>query len=131
MSSERLSVLDVAANASIRWAGEAILRHTFRGLPKAGHDAWMCVGNETKPELEELLAPMRSESLASKMPRCIRIFRMVENGVVPELRARGLAEGVAESTPVDGAFEIIFIGRLDDGRGPSGSSRQQPARASR
>jgi hypothetical protein len=56
MSGERLSVLIVAANASARWAGEAILPlHIFRGLLKAGHDAWMCVGNETKPELDELL----------------------------------------------------------------------------
>src|SRR5262249_54796312 len=51
MSGQRLSVLVVAANASTRWAGEAILPlHIFRGLRKAGHDAWMCVGNETKPE---------------------------------------------------------------------------------
>src|SRR6516225_11888180 len=56
MSGQRLSVLIVAANASARWAGEAILHlHAFRGLLKAGHDAWMCVGNETKPELDELL----------------------------------------------------------------------------
>jgi glycosyltransferase involved in cell wall biosynthesis len=47
-----------------------------------------------------------------------QIFRMVENGVVPELWARGLAEGVAESTPVDRAFEIIFIGRLERWKGP-------------
>ena len=58
MAGERLSVLVVAANASARWAGEAILPlHIFRGLRKAGHDAWMCVGNETKPELDELLGP--------------------------------------------------------------------------
>jgi glycosyltransferase involved in cell wall biosynthesis len=58
MSRERLSVLVVAANASTKWAGEAILPlHIFRGLLKAGHDAWMCVGNETKPELDELLGP--------------------------------------------------------------------------
>src|SRR6516165_7789639 len=58
MSGQRLSVLVVAANASEKWAGEAILPlHIFRGLPKAGHDAWMCVGNETKPELDELLGP--------------------------------------------------------------------------
>jgi glycosyltransferase involved in cell wall biosynthesis len=56
MSGKRLSVLIVAANASAKWAGEAILPlHIFRGLRKAGHDAWMCVGNETKPELDELL----------------------------------------------------------------------------
>src|SRR3954471_16029640 len=56
MSNERLSVLIVAANASATWAGEAILPlHIFRGLLKAGHDAWMCIGNETKTELDELL----------------------------------------------------------------------------
>jgi glycosyltransferase involved in cell wall biosynthesis len=47
-----------------------------------------------------------------------RIFRMVENAVVPELWARGLAEGVAESAPADRAFEIIFIGRLERWKGP-------------
>jgi hypothetical protein len=58
MLGERLSVVIVAANASARWAGEAILPlQIFRGLLKAGHDAWMCVGNETKPELDELLGP--------------------------------------------------------------------------
>jgi glycosyltransferase involved in cell wall biosynthesis len=58
MSRERLSVLIVAANASASWAGEAIIPlHVFRGLLKAGHDAWMCVGNETKSELDELLGP--------------------------------------------------------------------------
>ena len=56
MSSECLSVLVVAANASARWGGEAILPlHIFRGLRKAGYDAWMCVGVETKPELDEIL----------------------------------------------------------------------------
>ena len=254
MSEERLSVLVVAANASTRWAGEAILPlHIFRGLLKAGHDAWMCVGNETKPELDELLGPdarrvfyiedtrMHSafrlvqariptwigfnplyysqvlatqwrqrgavaqlvkelgidvvhqptpvsprvpsllvdlpaplvigpmngameyppgfrfmqprggrgvknltRSLANALPRvadakrqaeCLivanqrthdglpsdvrgRIFRMAENAVVPELWARGPADEVAESTPVDRAFEIIFIGRLERWKGP-------------
>jgi hypothetical protein len=56
MLNDRLSILIVAANASAKWAGEAFLPlHIFRGLLKAGHDAWMCVGNETKPELDELL----------------------------------------------------------------------------
>jgi glycosyltransferase involved in cell wall biosynthesis len=254
MSSERLSVLVVAANASTRWAGEAILPlHIFRGLRKAGHDAWMCVGNETKPELDELLGPdaervsyvedaqihsafrwiqartppwMGSNPLyytqvlatqwrqrnavpqlvkklgidvvhqptpisprvpsllvdlpaplvigpmngwmeyppgfrflqprgvrgvknlargftnalprsvdAKRQAECLivanqrtedglpsgvrgRIFRMVENGVVPELWACGLAKGVAASTPVDRAFEIIFLGRLERWKGP-------------
>src|SRR3954454_10468993 len=54
----RLSVLVVAANASTRWAGEAILPlHIFRGLLRAGHEAWLCIGDETRPELEELLGP--------------------------------------------------------------------------
>ena len=57
-STERLSVLIVAANASTKWAGEAILPlHIFKGLLKAGHNACMCVGSETKPELDELLGP--------------------------------------------------------------------------
>jgi glycosyltransferase involved in cell wall biosynthesis len=251
MSAERLSVLVVAANASARWAGEAFLPlHIFRGLRKAGHDARMCVGNETKPELDELLGsdaqrvsyvedaqmhsafrwiqartpsgmgsqllyyiqvlatqwrqrdavaqlvknhridvvhqptpisprvpsllvdlpaplvvgPMNgameyppgfcflqprgvrgiknlARGLANALPRpvdakrqaeCLivanqrtedglpwgirgRIFRMVENGVVPELWAR---DGVAESSSVDRAFEIIFIGRLERWKGP-------------
>jgi glycosyltransferase involved in cell wall biosynthesis len=56
MSGECLSILVVAANASAKWAGEAVLPlHIFRGLRKAGHEAWLCVGNETKPELDELL----------------------------------------------------------------------------
>ena len=253
-SRERLSVLIVAANASTNWGGEAILPlHFFRGLLKAGHDAWMCVGNETKPELDELLGtdarrifyvedayihsafrwiqartptwmgsnslyysqvlatqwrqrgvvaqlvkelgidvvhqptpvsprvpsllvdlpaplvigPMNgameyppgfrfmqwrgargvknlTRSLANALPspvdakrqaECLivanqrthdglpsdvrgRIFRMVENAVVPELWARGLTEGVADSPPVERAFEIIFIGRLERWKGP-------------
>jgi glycosyltransferase involved in cell wall biosynthesis len=254
MSGERLSVLIVAANASARWAGEAILPlHIFRGLLKAGHDAWICVGNETEPELDELLGPdaqrvsyvedarMHSafrwiqartplwmganplyylqvlttqwrqrdavaqlvkklgidvvhqptpisprapsllvnlpaplvigpmnggmeyppgfrflqprgvrgvknlaRSLVNALPRPIdakrqaeclivanqrtedslpsgvrgRIFRMVENAVVPELWARGLAEGVTDPAPVGRAFQIIFIGRLERWKGP-------------
>jgi hypothetical protein len=254
MSGQRLSVLVVAANASTRWAGEAFLPlHIFRGLRKAGHDAWMCVGNETKPELDELLGadaqrvayvedaqmhsafrwiqprtpsrmgfnplyytqvlatqwrqrdvaaqlvkklgidvvhqptpisprvpsllvdlpaplvigPMNggmeyppgfrflqprslrgvknlARGLANALPRrvdakrqaeCLivanqrtqdglpsgvrgRIFRMVENGVVPELWARGHADGVADSTTVNRSFEIIFIGRLERWKGP-------------
>jgi glycosyltransferase involved in cell wall biosynthesis len=254
MSSERLSVLVVAANASARWAGEAILPlHIFRGLRKAGHDAWMCVGSETKPELDELLGsdaervfyvedakmhstfrwiqartppwmgsnplyyiqvlatqrrqrdvvarlikklgievvhqptpisprvpsllvdlpaplvmgPMNgwmeyppgfrflqprgvrglknlARGFVNALPRPIdakrqaeclivanqrtadglpsgvrgRIFRMVENGVVPELWARPRAEGVVEYAPVDRAFEIIFFGRLERWKGP-------------
>ena len=56
MPGERLSVLVVAANASAKWAGEAVLPlHIFRGLRKAGHDAWLCVGSETKPELDGVL----------------------------------------------------------------------------
>ena len=47
-----------------------------------------------------------------------RIFQMVENGVVPELWARGLVEEVAEPAPVDRAFEIIFMGRLERWKGP-------------
>ena len=252
MSRERLSVLIVAANASAKWAGEAILPlHIFRGLRKAGHDAWMCVGNETKPELDEILGadadrvsyvedarlhsafrwiqarapsmrgplyyaqvlitqwrqrdlvarlvdelkidvvhqptpisprvpsllvdlpaplvigPMNgwmefppgfrflqrrglsgikrlARGLANALPRpldakrqaeCLivanqrteaglptgvrgRIFRMVENGVVPEVWARGSADGGAESIAGDRPFEIIFFGRLERWKGP-------------
>jgi glycosyltransferase involved in cell wall biosynthesis len=254
MSGERLSVLIVAANASTKWAGEAILPlHIFRGLLKAGHDAWMCVGSETKPELDELLGadahrvsyiedarmhstfrwiqartplwmgsnplyypqvlatqwrqrgavpqlvknlgidvvhqptpisprvpsllvdlpaplvigPMNgameyppgfrslqprgirgvknlARGVANALPRVVdakrqaeclivanqrtedglpsgvhgRIFRMVENGVVSELWARGPADEAAESAPVDRAFEIIFMGRLERWKGP-------------
>src|SRR5262245_6677067 len=58
LPSEAASVLIVAANASARWGGEAILPlHIFQGLRRAGHQAWMCVGKETKPELDELLGP--------------------------------------------------------------------------
>jgi glycosyltransferase involved in cell wall biosynthesis len=254
MSRERLSVLIVAANASTSWGGEAILPlHFFRGLMKAGHDAWMCVGNETKPELDELLGPdarrifyvedaqmhsafrwiqartptwkesnslyysqvlatqwrqrgvvaqlvknlgidvvhqptpvsprlpsllvdlpaplvigpmngameyppgfrfmQRREtrrmknltrSLANLLPSpvdakrqaaCLivanqrthdglrsdvrgQIFRMIENAVVPELWAREVTEGTADSAPGARAFEVIFIGRLERWKGP-------------
>src|SRR5262249_60795440 len=47
-----------------------------------------------------------------------RIFRMVENGVVPELWARGLADRAADSAAVHRAFDIIFIGRLERWKGP-------------
>ncbi len=51
-----LRVLVVAANASAKWGGEAVLPlHVFRGLRAAGHEAWLCVGVETKAELDELL----------------------------------------------------------------------------
>jgi glycosyltransferase involved in cell wall biosynthesis len=254
MSGDRLSVLVVAANASAKWGGEAILPlHIFRGLLKAGHDAWMCVGNETKPELDEYLGPdaqrvhyvddakMHStfrwiqartpswmganalyypqvlatqrrqrqivaqlvkklgidvvhqptpvsprlpsllvnlpaplvigpmngwmefpagfrflqsrgvhrvknlvRALAKALPRPIdakrqaeclivvnqrtedglpsgvrgQIFRMVENGVIPELWAPAPTEGVIDARPADRPFEIIFIGRLERWKGP-------------
>ena len=60
-----------------------------------------------------------------------RIFRMVENGVVPELWARGLAEGVAESPPQTDLSKSSSLADLNDGRGPSGSSRRWPVPASR
>ena len=47
-----------------------------------------------------------------------RIFQMIENGVVSETWARGLAGEGAESAPVDRAFEIIFMGRLERWKGP-------------
>jgi glycosyltransferase involved in cell wall biosynthesis len=254
MLRDRLSVLIVAANASTGWAGEAILPlHIFRGLLKAGHDAWMCVGNETKGELDKLLGPdahrvcyvedahlhsvfrriqARAPSwmgsnplyypqvlvtqwrqrgvvarlvkklgidvvhqptpispkvpsllvnlpvplvlgpmngameyplgfrflqprkvrvvknlarcLANSLPRvfdakrqaeCLivanqrtqdglpsgvrgRIFRMVENAVIPELWENGPGKEAADSTPGHHAFEIIFMGRLERWKGP-------------
>lgn len=253
-SSERLSVLVVAANASAKWGGEAILPlHIFRGLLKAGHDAWMCVGNETKPELDELLGldahrvcyvedarmhsafrwiqartpswmgsnplyyphvlatqwrqrgavaqlvtklgidvvhqptpvsprapsllvdlpaplvigPMNgameyppgfrsmqprglrgvknlARRLANVLPRVVdakrqaeclivanqrteaglpsgvrgRVVQMIENGVISEVWARGLADKVAGSTTAEQAFKIIFMGRLERWKGP-------------
>jgi glycosyltransferase involved in cell wall biosynthesis len=79
MSEERLSVLVVAANASTRWAGEAILPlHIFRGLLKAGHDAWMCVGNETKLELDELLGPDARRVFYIEDTRMHSAFRLVQ-----------------------------------------------------
>ena len=47
-----------------------------------------------------------------------RIFQMVENGVVSEVWARGLAADVAETVSFDRAFEIIFMGRLERWKGP-------------
>jgi glycosyltransferase involved in cell wall biosynthesis len=54
--SDPVRVLIVAANASARWGGEAIIPlHIFRGLRATGHDARLCVGLETKEELDVLL----------------------------------------------------------------------------
>src|SRR5215475_6863205 len=79
MSGQRLSVLIVAANASARWGGEAILPlHIFRGLLKAGHDAWMCVGNETKPELDDLLGSDAHRVFYVKDARMHAAFRWIQ-----------------------------------------------------
>jgi glycosyltransferase involved in cell wall biosynthesis len=79
MSGEHLSVLIVAANASARWAGEAFLPlQIFRGLLKAGHDAWMCVGNETKPELDELLGPDAQRVFYVEDARMHSAFRWIQ-----------------------------------------------------
>jgi len=43
---------------------------------------------------------------------------MVENGIVPELWASRMTEGIPESVPADRPFEIIFIGRLERWKGP-------------
>jgi glycosyltransferase involved in cell wall biosynthesis len=51
-----LRILVVATNASERWGGEAVLPlHIFRELRRAGHEVWLCVGSETRAELDELL----------------------------------------------------------------------------
>jgi glycosyltransferase involved in cell wall biosynthesis len=79
MPGERLSVLVVAANASTRWAGEAILPlHIFRGLLRAGHEAWMCVGRETKPELDELLGPDARRVFYVEDTRMHAAFRWIQ-----------------------------------------------------
>ena len=79
MSGERLSVLIVAANASAKWAGEAVLPlHIFRGLRQAGHDAWMCVGSETKAELDELLGPDASRVRYVEDTRMHAAFRWIQ-----------------------------------------------------
>lgn len=79
MSGERLSVLIVAANASAKWAGEAFLPlHIFRGLLKAGHNAWMCVGNETKPELDEILGPAAQRVSYIEDARMHSVFRWIQ-----------------------------------------------------
>ncbi len=55
-----LRVLVVAPNASAKWGGEAILPiHIFRGLREKGQDAYLCVGEETRPELDEILGADR------------------------------------------------------------------------
>ena len=79
MPGERLSVLIVAANASTRWAGEAILPlHIFRGLLKAGHEAWLCVGSETKHELDELLGPDAQRVFYVEDARMHAAFRWIQ-----------------------------------------------------
>jgi hypothetical protein len=101
MSGQRLSVLVVAANASTRWAEEAILPlHIFRGLRKAGHDAWMCVGNETKPELDELLGADAQRVLCGRCPDAFGFSmdstpRSLTDGLQPALLHSGARHTVA------------------------------------
>jgi hypothetical protein len=78
-SSKPLSVLIVAAKASARWGGEAILPlHIFQGLRRAGHEAWMCVGRETKLELDELLGPDAHRVVYVEDTRMHSVFRWVQ-----------------------------------------------------
>ncbi len=78
-SDDCLRVLIVAANASARWGGEAVLPvHIFRGLRAAGHEAWLCVGRETKPELDELLGPDRSRVVYVEDTRKHAFFRSLD-----------------------------------------------------
>ena len=102
MSGERLSVLIVAANASAKWGGEAILPlHVLQGLLKAGHDAWMCVGNETKPELDELLGPDAQRVFYVEDARMHSAFRWIssahppKDGFQPALLPPGTPNAVA------------------------------------
>src|SRR5215510_1147667 len=82
MSGQRLSVLVVAANASTRWGGEAILPlHIFRGLRRAGHEAWMCVGRETKPELDELLGADAQRVFYVEDTRMHAAFRWIQDHI--------------------------------------------------
>lgn len=79
---ERLSVLVVAANASEVWGGEAILPiHIFRGLLQAGHDAWMCVGVETKSELDQLFGPDAHRITYIEDARMHSAFRKIQSRI--------------------------------------------------
>jgi glycosyltransferase involved in cell wall biosynthesis len=79
LPSKEPSVLVVAANASARWGGEAILPlHIFQGLRRAGREAWMCVGRETKPELDELLGPDAHRVVYVDDTRMHSVFRWVQ-----------------------------------------------------
>jgi glycosyltransferase involved in cell wall biosynthesis len=73
---------------------------------------------EAKRQAECLIVANQRTERA--LPRGVRgkIFRMVENGVIPELWDRGLSHGFAEPARTDGIFEIIFIGRLERWKGP-------------
>jgi len=82
LSSESPSVLVVAANASAHWGGEAILPlHIFRGLRRAGHEAWMCVGRETKPELDELLGADAQRVFYVEDTRMHAAFRWIQDHI--------------------------------------------------
>jgi glycosyltransferase involved in cell wall biosynthesis len=77
---DRLKVLVVAANASAKWGGEAILPlHIFQGLRSAGHEAWLCVGRETKTELDELLGPDAERVVYVDDTRMHAIFRWIQD----------------------------------------------------
>ena len=79
LSSKQPSVLVVAANASARWGGEAILPlHIFQGLRRAGHEAWICVGRETKPELDELLGSDAQRVVYVEDTRMHAVFRWLQ-----------------------------------------------------
>lgn len=112
-----LRILIVAANASARWGGEAILPlHIFRGLRRAGHEAWMCVGRETKPELDELLGPdgervfyiddtrihAVSRRIQAYLPTRIGSYPFYFVGVLAtQLRQRAVVRDLVEKLSVD------------------------------
>ena len=117
LQSKRPSVLIVAANASARWGGEAILPlHIFQGLRRAGHEAWMCVGRETKPELDQLLGSDAHRVVYVEDTRMHSVFRWIQartplwmgsnplyflQVIITQLRQRGTVLRVVKSLDID------------------------------
>jgi hypothetical protein len=55
----------------------------FQGLRRAGHEAWMCVGRETKPELDELLGADAHRVVYVEDARMHSICRWLQVGASP------------------------------------------------
>ncbi|HEY5374851.1 MAG TPA: glycosyltransferase family 4 protein [Polyangiaceae bacterium] len=78
-SGRALRVLVIAANASAIWGGEAVIPlHVFRGLRAQGHEAWLCVGDETRPELDALLGADAARVLYTGDSDMHAVFRWLE-----------------------------------------------------